>query len=120
MAKEYLGVDFLQVEIDNVIYYIRKDPASGASEHDLATRIIYEFEGELVDLISDINSAIDAITDTEKTNTLYQVEKELENVSIGSTWTALNPLKVYKAYKALLNVKYIIENNEGNLSKEEE
>lgn len=120
MAEEYLGDSFYEVEIDGVIYHTRIETASGASEHDLATRIIYEFEGELVDLISDVDSAIDAITDTEKTNTLYQVEKELENVSIGSTWTALNPFKVYKAYKALLNVKYILENGEGNLSEEDE
>ena len=118
MAEEYTGETFYSYEIDKVVYRVQSTPAEGASIHDLATLIIYEFEGELIDLIGDIESAIETITDNEKSQTLRQIEKELKNVSLGSVWTALNPLKVYKAYQSLLKVKDMLELG-SNLSEKD-
>lgn len=109
MAREYTDKEFYPYPINGVEYKIKVNLPEGASIHDLASLIIYEFEGELIDLIDDVESAIKTITDNEKTQTLRQIEKELKNVSLGSVWTALNPLKVYRAYQSLLKVKDMLE-----------
>jgi hypothetical protein len=70
--------------------------------HDLGSLIIYEGTGALLDLITDIDSAISTIEDTEKEETLKEVRDALNTIKTESWTSVLNPLKMWESYQALV------------------
>lgn len=104
MAKEYEGEVFYKTYIDGVEYRIRPDGTQDNST-SLASLIIYEFTGELPDMLEVIGDGIDAISDSNKQTTLEEVKAGLEEIRFESSWSYLNPLKVYKAYNALIQIR---------------
>ena len=107
MAYEYTGETFYRALIDEEEFVIRPiNTESGESvEHDLHSLIIYEFDGQLPELLDLINDALGEVKDQNKSETLNSVKSDLEQIRFESSWTLLNPLKVYKAYQALLRIR---------------
>lgn len=103
-AVEYTEDVFYSTTIDGVEYKIRVDDSQDNST-SLASLIIYEFTGELPDLLETINDGIKAVSDDKKADTLKLVKKELETVRLESSWSYLNPLRMYQAYQALLKIR---------------
>jgi hypothetical protein len=72
MAKEYTGNDFYQTFIDNVEYRIMVK-GSEDNETSLASLIIYEFNGELPDMLELIGDGINAVEDSNKVTVLEEI-----------------------------------------------
>jgi hypothetical protein len=96
-VKEYTEQIFYKYKIDNVEYRLRVNPLH-TNEESLASLIIYEFNGELIDLINDIEDAIEVVEDTNKAEVLKEVKAALEEMQKASGWSVLNPVKMANAY----------------------
>jgi hypothetical protein len=101
------NTSFATYIINDVQYRIRIDIEDIAS-HDLASLIIYEAEGELIDLLQDINGAINVIEDTERAESLTEVRDLLETIKMQSWTTVLNPFKMHQSYQALVTLRDMI------------
>ena len=117
MATEYTGDSFYRTLIDGEEYVIRV-PNTQDNSAALYSFIIYEFDGQLPELLDLIDDAFTEVKDQDKSETLTAVKNDLEQIRFESSWTLLNPLKVYKAYQALLRIRGWLK--DGSLAPDDE
>lgn len=113
VPTEYTGESFYSYEINGEMYKIRTNNFS-QTKHDLGSLIIYEGEGALLDLINDVNSAIDTVEDSDKEKTLKDIRDQLETIRMESWVSVLNPIKMYKSYKGLVAIRNYIRDGALN------
>lgn len=118
MAVPYTGETFTKVQINEEEYIISVDPTDiGVNNKSMQEAIIYEFNGELPALLRDIQDGIELIQDSQKKESLKEIENYLNTIRYESSWSYLDPLKLYKGYQALLKIKEYLKDN--TLQKEE-
>lgn len=118
MAIPYTGETFTKVQINEEEYIISVDPTGiGVNNKSMQEAIIYEFNGELPALLRDIQDGIKLIQDSQKKESLKEIENYLNTIRYESSWSYLDPLKLYKGYQALLKIKEYLKDN--TLQKEE-
>lgn len=113
LPVKYTGNSFYQYN-----GYRTRIEVTNDSNLDPSELIIYEFSGELIDLISDLEEVISTIEEAEQENTLISVKKELEKMYLGSFATIFDPCAVYDAYQGLTELKKYYK--DGKLEVDEE